>query len=247
MHFVILAAGIGKRMHPLTSDRPKALLAFRGRTLLARALDQIAALPGARVTVVAGFEIAKVEAEVAAHPLGGAVRVVHNPRYLEDTNVLSVKLALEADCTPCTIVEADTLLTDACFGAVAGSPAERSVWYTAGPFHPHQLGGILRADADGRVTDLRLVPRWDPAFAGYKKLIGLLKIGPAQLDRYAHLLSRAAERSVQQYYLAPWIEHLDELESWEQDLTPAGCCSFNTVAEFEAAAAHFDPCSERST
>jgi NDP-sugar pyrophosphorylase family protein len=240
MHFVILAAGIGRRMHPLTEDRPKALLPFRGRTLLSRFLDQIGTLPGASVTVVAGFERAKVEAEIAIHPLGHAVRVVHNPRYLEDTNILSVKLALEADCRPCTIIEADVLLTDACFAEVAATPAERSVWYTAGRFDPSQLGGILRADGEGRVVDLRVVPRYEPAWAEHRKLVGLLKIGPGQLDRYVHELARAAEASVQQYYLAPWIDHLAELESYEQELTVRGCRSFNTVAEFESALATFD-------
>jgi len=240
MHFVILAAGIGRRMHPLTEDRPKALLPFRGRTLLSRFLDQIGTLPGASVAVVAGFEHEKVEAEVSAHPLSRAVRVVRNPRYLEDTNVLSVKLALDADCRPCTIIEADILLSDAAFAAVAASPAERSVWYTAGRFDPSQLGGILRADEAGRVVDLQVVPRYEPAWAGYKKLIGLLKIGPGQLDRYARELARAADASVGQYYLAPWIDHLPELESYEQELPLSGCRSFNTVAEFESALATFD-------
>jgi len=46
MKALILAAGYGTRLHPLTRDLPKALLDVGGRTVLDRLVDQVKVIPG---------------------------------------------------------------------------------------------------------------------------------------------------------------------------------------------------------
>ena len=65
-HGMVLAAGLGLRMRPLTEHTPKPLLRLDGRTLLDRALDRFAAAGVRRVVVNAHWHAQQVAAAVAA-------------------------------------------------------------------------------------------------------------------------------------------------------------------------------------
>jgi len=48
---MVLAAGLGTRLRPLTDSMPKALVTVQGRTLLDRALDHLQSVGVKRVVV----------------------------------------------------------------------------------------------------------------------------------------------------------------------------------------------------
>ncbi len=56
MNVLILAAGVGKRLYPLTKTLPKVLLDAAGKTLLAHQLDALfsAGVRAADITLVGG-------------------------------------------------------------------------------------------------------------------------------------------------------------------------------------------------
>jgi MurNAc alpha-1-phosphate uridylyltransferase len=65
---MVLAAGLGTRMRPLTEARPKPLLPLAGRTLLDHALDRIAEASIAKVVVNAHWFPELIEEVCAARP-----------------------------------------------------------------------------------------------------------------------------------------------------------------------------------
>ncbi len=68
MKAVILAAGVGSRLAPLTNDKPKALVPVAGRSLLFRQLDWLeqAGVSSQDVIVVGGYLIEQLRSQIAA-------------------------------------------------------------------------------------------------------------------------------------------------------------------------------------
>lgn len=95
MQAVILAAGRGRRMEPLSATCHKALLEIGGSTILGRALDSLLKAGVAPITIVTGYRSDDITSFVSARYPGIPVRYVHNERYEVTNNIVSLALALE--------------------------------------------------------------------------------------------------------------------------------------------------------
>jgi choline kinase len=93
MKAVILAAGVGSRLAPLTDDQPKVLVPVLGRSLLFRQLDWLAAagVPSSDVVVVGGYRIDQLKLALDAE--GFECKVVLNEKYEPWGNFYSVLVA----------------------------------------------------------------------------------------------------------------------------------------------------------
>ena len=89
MKTIILGAGQGRRLLPLTSDLPKCLLEVRGKTLLDWQLDALEDAGCGETVVVVGFGAEKVEAALR----GRRARTVYNPFYEVSNNLASCWVA----------------------------------------------------------------------------------------------------------------------------------------------------------
>lgn len=86
---IILAAGQGKRLLPLTEHQPKCLIKLGGRSLLAWQLLRLQAAGLDEAVVVTGFRAEAVEAEVQRLALSMPVRLAFNPFYTVSDNTAS--------------------------------------------------------------------------------------------------------------------------------------------------------------
>jgi CTP:phosphocholine cytidylyltransferase-like protein len=231
---VLLAAGQGKRMRGLGDDTPKSLLPIAGEPFAVRLVRQAFEHGISDITVVVGYRADFVQ-QTLASAAPGPLRFVRNERYAEDVNIHSLSLALEADRAPCLVVEADIWLADSAWDEMlAPDDAQRSVWYTRGRFNSQQVGGILSAGPDRRISDLRVVPAYEPKYGAYDKLVGITKIGPEQAEPFFRLLTAARDRDLRQYWLAPWIDNLAALPCYARDVGSARAVSVNTPDEYRA-------------
>lgn len=82
MRAIILAAGSGTRLRPLTDDRPKVMVELFGRPILDYHLHAFAAHGITEVVVVTGHAAGAIPA--------GALRTHHNPRFAQSNMVESL-------------------------------------------------------------------------------------------------------------------------------------------------------------
>jgi choline kinase len=105
---VLLSAGRGSRLLPLTADRPKCLIEFSGRTLLDWQLDALQGQGIAEIVVVTGFGDHLVD-EIVARRRG--VRALFNPFYHVADNLGSVWIARAEFDRDLLLLNGDTLVS----------------------------------------------------------------------------------------------------------------------------------------
>lgn len=90
---MLLAAGLGTRMRPLTEYTAKPLLPLAGRTLLDHALDRLAASDIARAVVNAHWHADGVAAHLAARDTGPRTILRREPTLLDTGGAVRAALA----------------------------------------------------------------------------------------------------------------------------------------------------------
>ena len=81
---MILAAGMGTRMRPLTDDRPKPLVELSGRTLLDRVLDRLSQAEFSRAVVNVHYRAELIE-EALQERASPAIEISDERDLLLDT------------------------------------------------------------------------------------------------------------------------------------------------------------------
>lgn len=121
MKAIILSAGQGSRLGHLTTDRPKCLIEFGGKTLLDWQLDTLAANGIDEAVVVTGFRDDQIEAALARRNGGPIVRTIYNPFYKVADNLGSLYVAREELAGDCLVWNGDTLVSKALMARVLGN------------------------------------------------------------------------------------------------------------------------------
>ncbi|CAN7506625.1 sugar phosphate nucleotidyltransferase [Caulobacter sp. LjRoot300] len=126
---IILSAGQGKRLSPLTDTRPKCLVELSGRTVLHWQLKHLAQAGITEAVVVTGFAADTVEKEVAGLDIPGlTVRTLFNPFYALTDNLATCWLARGEMRGDFLLLNGDTLFeTGVAERLIAAPPAPITV------------------------------------------------------------------------------------------------------------------------
>lgn len=115
---MIMAAGLGKRMMPLTADRPKPLVEVNGTTLLDHVLDHLRTAGIGRIVVNVHYRADQMIAHLASHAGDFAVHISDERGLLRDTGGGLVQALPQITGDPFLCVNADNWWIDGSTGAI---------------------------------------------------------------------------------------------------------------------------------
>ncbi|MFB6354237.1 MAG: bifunctional sugar-1-phosphate nucleotidylyltransferase/acetyltransferase, partial [Halobacteriales archaeon] len=146
MQTVVLAAGEGTRMRPLTASRPKPMLPVAGRPLLAHVLDAAVAAGASRLVVVVGYEADAVRRCIGDEHAG--VPVEYAVQEAQRGTADAVRAARDRlDDAPFVVLAGDNLYDEPSLAGLFDAVPAVGAFEVDDP-RPY---GVLELD-DGRVT-----------------------------------------------------------------------------------------------
>ncbi len=107
---VILAAGLGTRLRPLTNDRPKCLVEVDGKPMLQRMFEEVVRAGFSKVILVTGYHSDKLNKWIHDNPQPIPVEMIHNEVYETTNNIYSVYKLISVLKEGFVLIEADLLL-----------------------------------------------------------------------------------------------------------------------------------------
>jgi choline kinase len=199
MKAVILAAGRGTRLAPLTDDRPKPLVEVGGRSLLLLAMDRLAevGVAGSDVIVVTGYREDMVARHVA--DAGFTPTLVTNPRYADWQNFHSLLVARHAVAgEPFLQIDGDVLFDGTLLPMLVAAPGPGVL---AVDVRPHLDDETMKvAVAAGTDVVVEVAKGLDPA-RSLGEFIGISRIDPPLAAEVWDELARfPAAGLTQEYY-----------------------------------------------
>ncbi|MFQ5631973.1 MAG: sugar phosphate nucleotidyltransferase [bacterium] len=173
---ILLVAGKGHRLKPLTDGAPKPLTEINGKTILGNALESLAAAGVERVHLVTGYLNEKIMHYAKAQNPGIALREIYSPLYETTNNMYSLWLAREVMTRGCLLLEGDVFFGRDILKQVHSVRYDRSYWF-ADIFSPKMNGCMLTTDGNGLIQCLEIVRTQNVEdYTNKFKSIGILAI-----------------------------------------------------------------------
>ncbi|MBO4392068.1 MAG: phosphocholine cytidylyltransferase family protein [Clostridia bacterium] len=200
MKALILAAGFGKRLRPITNSIPKSMVEVNGTPLLVNALNNLTSLGITDIGIVVGHMADYIKEHIGTEYNGAAISYFENPRYLETNNVVSLFKAASFCNDDMLMLECDIYYHKEMLEALINGEGECSILVS--PFNPETMDGtVVRIDGD-RACEL-ILGKWQKEGFDYtdtRKTVNMYRFTKGFTEKYIPLVKWYVENMGEQSY-----------------------------------------------
>ena len=188
MKALILAAGFGRRLQPITNTIPKSMVEVNGTPLLVNALNNLTAIGIRDIGIVVGHMADYIREHIGNKWNGAKVRYFENARYLETNNVVSLYHAIEFCDDDMLMLECDIYYHKEMLERLIAGEGECSILVS--PFNPDTMdGSVIRVDGD-KALEL-ILGKWQGAdfdYSSTRKTVNMYRFTKGFAAKYMPLI-----------------------------------------------------------
>ncbi len=221
---IILAAGLGSRLDPLTKDIPKCLVRVQGKPLLRNTLEKLERAGIEETVILVGYLANVVRKEIGSHLGRMKITYIESERYKETNNMYSLWLAREYLEQGAVLLEGDVIFDEKILTKALND--ERSLWIVD-RFTEGMDGSMSTTDSKGKITEIQIIRQTLPAYKdNFHKSVGILKLTPEYGQSFSKWLDEDVQAGkVSLYYDLVLQPRLDQ--------QPLYVCSIDNLKWFE--------------
>ena len=160
---IIMAAGLGTRMRPLTNEIPKPLVKVNGKRMIETIIQGLNQNGITDISIVTGYLADKFD--FLANKYSG-IKLINNPYYQKYNNLSSLYVARD-ELNNTIILDGDQLINnldvlDSAFDKSGYAGSWVNEWTDEWIMHPDDNGRVISCDRDGGQEGYRLysVSKW---------------------------------------------------------------------------------------
>lgn len=154
MEAIILAAGVGSRLAPLTDSVPKSMVCVNNRPILDYQVEGYVNAGVEKICIVSGYKHEKIDEYIALadQKYNITFEVIKNPYYSSTNNMYSLYLALKFSLGKAFFISnADVVLDKEILKIMSKNPTERGIAYEHGNYNAESMKIEV---ADGRIIHI---------------------------------------------------------------------------------------------
>ncbi len=218
---VIIVAGLGSRLKPLTNTCPKCLIQIKGKPILVNTLENLEKVGIEEAVIVIGH-LGNVIKESIGDKFGKiSIKYIKNEIYDKTNSMYSVWLARDYLKKGAILIEGDAVSELGLLQEVMKEKyASKSCW-VANKFTPEYDGSMSTTDENNRIIDIKIIRGTveDPKENNFKST-GIVKINPELGSLFAGWLDEEVKKNnLTQYYDLVLAKHINEHPIYICDIT----------------------------
>jgi NDP-sugar pyrophosphorylase family protein len=172
---IVLAAGMGNRLRPMTDLVPKPLLPVNGIAILENCLLVLDRAGLTEVTIVTGYRSASITGTFDRRFAGLALDYVVTDRFETTNNICSLWAARDHLDQDCLLIEGDVFFEDEVISRLIDCEAANVL--AVDELGAKVSGAVAQVDATSRVVDLQIAQPGDRLAADrFKKTLSVHKL-----------------------------------------------------------------------